>query len=112
MIPDPAGPPTPALAAAIAIAALIDLCPACAEPANSGLCHSERCRRQVLPQMKQSALARDTHSGKHAAPTTPLGAAAVIPPLNTPGRGAARHALRFARALAGESVPVRHRRAA
>lgn len=26
-------------------------CPACAQPANRGLCHSEHCRAEILPQI-------------------------------------------------------------
>ena len=53
------------LAAAVAAAATIEVCPACAEPANSGLCHSDRCRRQVLPRGIKSPLGLDSHSGKY-----------------------------------------------
>lgn len=54
-----------ALAAALVAAGTVDLCPACAEPANSGLCHSDRCRRQVLPADARSPLGRDAHSGMY-----------------------------------------------
>jgi hypothetical protein len=40
-----------------------DDCDACRAPENQGLCHSERCRRQVLPQLRESSLKRDAHSG-------------------------------------------------
>lgn len=55
-----------ALLVAIAAAATSDPepCPRCQEPANSGLCHSERCQAQVLPVLRESSLKRDTHSGK------------------------------------------------
>jgi hypothetical protein len=35
-----------------------DVCPACALPRNKGLCHSERCRKSVLPQIAKPALVR------------------------------------------------------
>jgi hypothetical protein len=38
-------------------------CPACASPANAGLCHSERCQREVLPQQKAPGWHREAHSG-------------------------------------------------
>lgn len=37
-------------------------CEACEKPDSGGLCHSERCRRQVLPQLKEPSWHRDAHS--------------------------------------------------
>jgi hypothetical protein len=55
-----------ALQGAIGAAATSDPepCVACQEPANSGLCHSQRCQNQVLPVLRESSLKKDTHSGK------------------------------------------------
>src|SRR5689334_7142215 len=50
------------------LADLLDLfadCEACKAPENRGLCHSERCQRQVLPQLKQAAWQRDVHRGEN-----------------------------------------------
>jgi hypothetical protein len=55
---------SPQLVAALAAIATVPVCPACAEPANCGLCHSEKCERQVLPQLKESTLKKDAHSGR------------------------------------------------
>lgn len=35
-----------------------DICPACAEPRNRGLCGSDHCRKAVLPQIAKPALVR------------------------------------------------------
>ena len=56
---------SPALAAAVAVAALIEACPACSQPENAGLCHREKCQRAVLPLLKQSALAKGAAPGKY-----------------------------------------------
>jgi hypothetical protein len=44
---------------------LFDDCDACKAPENRGLCHSERCRRQVLPQIKSPSWCRDAHRGEN-----------------------------------------------
>lgn len=44
---------------------LFDDCDACKAPENRGLCHSERCRRQVLPQIKLPSWCRDAHRGEN-----------------------------------------------
>lgn len=78
-----------AMLAAIAFAALADPepCAACQEPINSGLCHSEKCRSQVLPVLRESSLKADTHSGKFYEPT----------PATQPRTDATEHASRMAR---------------
>jgi hypothetical protein len=35
-----------------------DICPACAEPRNKGLCSREACRKAVLPQIARPSLVR------------------------------------------------------
>jgi hypothetical protein len=44
---------------------LFDDCDACKAPENRGLCHSEGCRRQVLPQIKLPSWCRDVHRGEN-----------------------------------------------
>lgn len=57
---------SPALATAVLAAALaVEVCLACTEPANLGLCHTEECRRAVLPQVKVPSMNRDAHSGMY-----------------------------------------------
>jgi hypothetical protein len=56
--------PSNQLVAVLAAIATAPVCSACAEPANRGLCHSEKCEGQVLPQLKESALKKDAHSGR------------------------------------------------
>ena len=79
------------LLGAIAFAALADPepCPRCQEPANAGLCHSEKCQAQVLPILRESALKKDTHSGKFYEPVKVAASA--------PRTDATDHALRMAR---------------
>jgi hypothetical protein len=57
---------SPALRAAIAaaIVSIPSVCPRC--ESNLGLCHSEKCEREVLPVLRESTLKRDTHSGPFA----------------------------------------------
>jgi hypothetical protein len=59
-----------ALLIAVTAAATLDPkpCPACADPANAGLCHSEKCRAQVLPQLREPSIKVDAHSGKYYEP--------------------------------------------
>lgn len=64
---------SPALFLAVSAAAMSDPkpCPACVEPDAAGLCHSERCRAQVLPIAKRSSIAKDTWSGPYYSPIEP-----------------------------------------
>lgn len=39
-------------------AVALDICPACAEPRNQGLCGKDICRKQVLPQIAKPSLVR------------------------------------------------------
>ena len=59
-----------ALVAAIVVAAKEETCNACEAPENRGLCHSETCRQQVLPQLRETSLKRDAHSGHYYEPAT------------------------------------------
>jgi hypothetical protein len=43
---------------AVIDAMLDDLCPDCAKVHNLGLCHREKCRKAVLPQIAKPALVR------------------------------------------------------
>lgn len=52
------------LAAALAAASRIAVCPACADPENHGLCHSERCRGQVLPVLHLGGKERQAARGR------------------------------------------------
>jgi hypothetical protein len=61
----PPGDASAALQSAIVAASKITICPDCHRPANAGLCRLETCRRAVLPQMKESSLRRDAHSGMY-----------------------------------------------
>jgi hypothetical protein len=111
-----------ALIAALTAIATVPICAACAEPANRGLCHTEKCVRQVLPQLKESALKKDAHSGRWIEVT----AATETPPvedrprrreaLNRSALAAEKKRKRFAGALsptfAGHTRVRRTRRAA
>lgn len=90
------------LAAAVAAAATIELCPACLEPENAGLCHSDRCRRAVLPADIRSPL-RDAHSGpwRDVAKREPPESAAVRKARRRDERKRARQRARLGVALAG-----------
>jgi hypothetical protein len=89
-----------------------DPCPACTEPANRGLCHSERCRSQVLPQLRETSLKRDTHSGKYFEPTSPK---TTSTPTNASehatrmARQSERHLARLGRSAAGQFTRTRRR---
>lgn len=63
-----------AMLAAVAFAALADPepCAACQDPENAGLCHSDKCRAQVLPVLRESSLKKDAHSGKWMPPAAPV----------------------------------------
>lgn len=57
---------SPALATAVMAAALaVEVCSACAEPANLGLCHAFSCQLGVLPLEAPNAMNRDAHSGMY-----------------------------------------------
>lgn len=62
------GPPdssSPELEAARRAAETIELCPRCEAPENQGLCHSEKCRRAVLPGLRGAAWQKDAHRGEN-----------------------------------------------
>jgi hypothetical protein len=42
----------------VTAAVAFDICPACAEPRNKGLCGKDLCRKAVLPQIAKPALVR------------------------------------------------------
>ena len=103
------------LAAALAAAATIEACPACTEPANSGLCHSDACRRAVLPRDVRSPL-RDAHSGMYHELVQRLGesgeSAAVRKARRRDQRKEQRRRARLGIALAGGFARVTTARAA
>jgi hypothetical protein len=100
-----------ALLAAMAIAAVHtgQACPGCQSPENSGLCHLETCRRQVLPQLRESSLKRDAHSGRFAEPTTPSTTNATDH-AQLMARQTEKRLSRLGRALAGHRTHSRHSR--
>lgn len=100
-----------ALAAAVAAAATIEACPACAEPANRGLCHSDRCRRAVLPSDVRSPLGRDAHSGMYRE-TGKVALEETAAVRKARRREERKRLKRIQRLVAGEFVPVRKQRAA
>lgn len=56
--------PSAELAAALTEASRVPVCPACADPKNHGLCHSERCRRGVLPVLRLGGRDRQAAHGR------------------------------------------------
>lgn len=113
-----------ALVAAAAAAELLaeQPCPACTSPENSGLCHMEACRRQVLPQLKEPSWHRDAHSGKYFETgkdkPSAVASACEVPRPRSRGKNRVRErskrntALRrLSTQLAGGFAPTRHARA-
>jgi hypothetical protein len=109
-----AGVASLALLAAAAGAAQLDPqpCPRCADPDNQGLCHSERCREQVLPQLTEPAWYRDAHSGpfwKKAAAPKSRATEHAARMAEQSGRRASSYR-RLGRALDGYATKTRRRR--
>lgn len=103
---------SPALLLAVSAAATSDPapCPACLEPDAAGLCHSERCRAQVLPVARPSALAKDTHSGKYFELGKPVELRATEHATRMANQSA-RATQRLGRAMGGAFTVSRHKRA-
>ena len=107
---------SPALAAAIAVAVTLDPepCAACAAPENQGLCHSERCRENVLPVLAEPAWYKDAHSLHYREPDQRSRTNATEHAARMAAQSARRVSSfrRLGRALDGRHTRTRHRRSA
>ncbi len=103
-----------ALAAAMAVAATLDPepCAACAAPENQGLCHSERCRKAVLPALAEPAWHKDAHSLHYREPDQRSRTHATEHATRMAVQSARRvlSFRRLGRALDGRATRTRHRR--
>ena len=107
---------SPALVAAIGVAATVDPepCAACAATENQGLCHSERCRENVLPVLAEPAWYKDAHSLHYREPDHHSRTRATEHAARMAAQSARRVSSfrRLGRALDDCATRTRHRRSA
>ena len=110
------GAASAALLVASAHAETVDSAPCarCADPANQGLCHSERCREKVLPVLAAPAWYKDAHSLHYREPDQRSRTNATEHAARMAAQSARRVASfrRLGRALDGCHTRTRRRRSA